>query len=571
MRQARPSVRHTAEFDRIVALPRRIPQLSDAQTWADVLTRELLCSGARGSIRPWQAFCAAEVAEVGGGFLCLPVGFGKTFLAELIAAISGCSRAVEIVPANLRSKTYSDRQSYIGVWRLANPPPRIITTRDLTPESGEQLLKDLAPDLIIIDEADELANPDSSASRKIDRYVSKCRREGTPLTVVAMSGTPGRKSIMNYWHILCWCLDGGSPVPLHEGEAKMWAAAIDDHGTRVVRRPEPGPLGATLKEARAWYFERFSQTPGVVVIDGDSCDQPLHIEIRLAREDAKIDAHYERFLLENENPAGLPVTTPLSRWQIDSRMGLGYFEKYKKQPPEEVGIARRALAKFIREKIRESESTRKPLDTEGQVIKRYPEAQQVLDWQAVEHLFDPTTEVVWLSDSGIQDCVSWLAESPEPGVIWVGGIEFAERLSRVTRLPYYGAGGESQFGAELHRADPTKSMIVSWNANKKGFNLQGWSRFLITQPPQSAKWLEQLIGRHHRSGQLKPVRGTILATSGGTLDGFDAAVSEARFLKQTTGLTQKILRASITRAKPIRTKRNRFRWATGDDRSTREE
>jgi hypothetical protein len=104
-------------------------------------------------------------------------------------------------------------------------------------------------------------------------------------------------------------------------------------------------------------------------------------------------------------------------------------------------------------------------------------------------------------------------------------------------------------------------MVVSWHANKKGLNLQAWRRHLIVMPPQSAKWLEQLFGRSHRSMQDQPVRFYILGTSGGVLDGFDAAISEARFAKGTISLTQKILRSKITRQKPKLTKSNRFRWA----------
>jgi hypothetical protein len=84
----------------------------------------------------------------------------------------------------------------------------------------------------------------------------------------------------------------------------------------------------------------------------------------------------------------------------------------------------------------------------------------------------------------------------------------------------------------------------------------------VFNPPTSAKWLEQMFGRSHRSGVAESgVTFTMFATSGGTLDAIDAAVAEAGFAKQSVGPTQKILRASFTRARPKRTERNKFRWA----------
>jgi hypothetical protein len=52
-----------------------------------------------------------------------------------------------------------------------------------------------------------------------------------------------------------------------------------------------------------------------------------------------------------------------------------------------------------------------------------------------------------------------------------------------------------------------------------------------------------------------------LATSGGTLDAFESVVSEAGFNRETNGLTQKVLRATIERATPRVTARNKYRWA----------
>jgi len=425
------------------------------------------------------------------------------------------------------------------------------------------LLERLSPDLIMIDEADDLANSGSAAAARLDRYrLAHPSRED--VVYVAMTGTPSRLSIMGYWHLLCWCLTEGAPVPMRESDAREWADALDERLRDESTRPSPGVLGASLEEAREWYRRRVAETPGVVIADGDTCDQPLTIVTRAARDDAVMNAAYANFLLDFENPGGIPVSDPLSRWLLDGLMGCGLYSYYDPPPPEEWREARREVAKFVRDTIARTRRSRRPLDTEGQVFRRHPDAPAVSRWRAVKDEFDPrrATRFKWFSRSTLADALAWLYESPEPGIVWCGSVEFGRKLADEAGLPYYGREGKCQGVGGLHAADPTKSLVVSWCANKRGFNLQDWARALIVMPPQSAKYLEQTIGRKHRSGQTKPVIATVLLTSGSTVDAFEAALDEARFAKATVSLTQKILRARIVRATLQVTEASQYRWAS---------
>jgi hypothetical protein len=552
-RRLRPEIQRTHDFERIQALPRRSLSEQEAQQWADLLTPELTCPGSGAKLRPWQALALAEAVENHGAWLALPVGLGKTLISFLLPRLMHARRPVLIVPASLKDKTRADFASYVGAWKTPNPPARILTLQELAPERGAKILSTHKPDLIMIDEADELSNRASSAARRIDRYVVD-----SDVAVVAMTGTPSRKSIMGYVHLLAWALRERAPVPMREGEALLWAAALDETGRRFGPRPHPGPLGHDLKSARAWFKQRLAQTPGVVIVDGDSCAMPLTIRVRLAQEDSVLDTQFERFMREQENPDGQPVSDPLSRWRIDGQLGCGYFTKYVAPgPPEAWREARRNVARFVRQTIERSSY----LDTEAQVLRRFPEHPTVVVWREISPTYEPVTEAVWLSTSVIQSARAWLEESAEPGIVWCGGVEFAKNLAIAARLKYFGREGKDQNGLGLHRAPPERSMVVSWHANKKGFNLQAWARQLIVHPPQSAKWFEQIFGRSHRSGQTRPVVVDVLATSGGTLDSFEAAIAEAKFAGDTVGLTQKVLRADIQRTAPTKTHSNRFRWA----------
>ena len=561
---ARPAVRYTEEFRRIEALPRRQLTQADADAWAEVLTPVLRERGATCRLRPWQALSIAEVLEAGGGFLALPVGVGKTLLGPAIALQCGARRPLQIVPAALREKTYADFGSYRGQWKQAKHPIRVVSREELALERFKTFLDEYQPDLIDIDEADDFSNPKSAAVRVIDRYVMARRDAGKKLIVVAKTGTPSRKSIMNYWHLMCWCLGDKAPVPLDESEAQLWADAIDDR-SEYYRRPDPGPLGDDVQEARAWYLRRLAETPGVVIVDGDSCSAPLTINLRCAFDDAKIDKAFTSFLEDEENPGGIPVTDPLSRNLLEGQVGCGLYSYWDPPPPAPWVAARRASARFARDVIDRTTRTAHPLDTEGQVFRQYREHPVVEAWLNVRDTFKETTRVKWISDASVRTAVAWLRESSDPAIVWCGFVEFGRAVAQASGCPYYGRLGKCETDPGrpgLHAVSGNHSIVASWQANKKGFNLQAFGRMAIFAPPPSAKWLEQVFGRAHRAGRDAPVVVDIFATSGGTFDAFDSAIREARFAKSTIGLTQKLLRAEVTREKPVVTRSNEYRWAT---------
>ena len=548
------SVRNTDELARIRALPRRTIDRETAEQWA-VEDTPLYALTPDVALRPWQAAALREAQACGGAWLALPVGTGKTLISRLLPSAMQSKRTLLIVPASLKAKTYADFTAYFGAWKLP-PCPLVVESRErLATTASARYLEQLKPDLIVIDEADDLANPRSSVARRIDRYV-----RSHDVRVVAMSGTPARKSILNYWHLLAWCLGDNAPIPLVHEEAVTWSLALDDRagGPGAL----PGALGSSRRAARAWYRSRLVSTPGVLVVDEDSCSAPLTVRVRLAREDDVLDAAFERFLTLQESPGGIPVSDPLSCWLLDAQLGLGLYSIWNPAPPEEWRAARRAVAAFVRERIDASTRSLDPLDTEAQVLRRYADHPIVREWLRVKPTFDGSTETHWISRSTLDSVHDWLRELGDtPGIVWCGSVAFGEALAKEAGLAYYGQKGATKAGAALHHAPTERSLVASWNANKKGFNLQAWSRQLVVMPPQSAKWYEQIFGRSHRSGQHDHVVVDVLATSGGTLDTFEAAMREARMVRDTVALTQKVLRAEVVRAKPRRTTTNEFRWA----------
>ena len=592
------TIRNTTDLKRIRALPRRKLSKKAAARRAEAWT-EVVALRAGAELRPWQGQLIDDAVTVGGEWASLPVGQGKTLPAEVIPHVLekhaqrarnalgkaegkrlGATRAVLIIPASLRSKTYADRRSFVGVWAMCSPPPLIVTREELAREENAYLLEKIDPEVLLIDESGELSNPQSAAVRRIDRFVKAKRARGAAarlpwphgLWVVAMTGTPTRKTIMGYWHIIMWCLGPElAPVPANRAEAESWALALDEGNPRQGFRPNPGALGDTLEEARAWYLDRLRSTPGVLIVDEDSAaDVPLTIRFELAPECPELNAAFADLRLYWESPSGEPVSDPLSLCRIEGDLGCGLFRYWKPAPPEVWLDARREVAAFIRKRIAETAHALKPLDTDAQVMRAHAGHPIVAEWQRVRGMFDPlkSSRTKWLSDATLKWAVAWMRRQEkrhdgDPCVVWCGGVEFAMRLSEAAGVPYYGRQGRDvRTGRELHSADPRRSMVCSWHANKRGFNLQAWRTHAIVQPPQSAKYLEQVFGRAHRAGQTEPVEFTVLATSGGTIDAFRAALREARFAKSTAGSTQKILRAKV---KGVPELPDSLRWAVKDD------
>lgn len=589
-------VKLSADMRRIRALPQRT--LADEQGARASVRRYTAAFALRpGLAVKWQQAVSLDECKVNpcGAIMQLPVGTGKTLTAEWIPLVIAelekrakrPLRCVLITDASLEKKTYKDRRSFAGQWRCASPPPRIVTRESLALEKNAYLLEtEIDPEIILIDECDGLSNFDASAPQRIHRflYPPKLQRSGQPPVrrpgkrVFAMTGTLSRRSIMGYWHLLLWCLGDGAPVPVVRAEAEAWAGVLDDAAPRAGFRPKPGALGDTLDAARAWYLDRLASTPGVVLIDEDSAAHiPLTIRVELAPDCPVLEDAFDGLRLRWESPGGEDVTDALSMLRIEGQVGTGLFTYFEPPPPREWREARKALGAFIRARIAATRHAYTPLDTDAQVMRAHPNHPAVQDWRKIKDTYDPAAHarVEWLSTVTLEWCKAWLTQrkpfavprgAAVPSILWCGGVEFGERLSEELGVPYYGPRGrEASTGRELHDAKATgvdARIVCSWHANKRGFNLQGWARQGIVQPPQSAKYAEQIIGRGHRQGATQPVEFTWLATSGGTLDSFAAMISEAKFARDTTKLTQKILRATIA---PIPAPPDTLRWAVKEE------
>jgi hypothetical protein len=165
-------------------------------------------------------------------------------------------------------------------------------------------------------------------------------------------------------------------------------------------------------------------------------------------------------------------------------------------------------------------------------------------WQAVEPTYTPNVVEIWHDESVLKLCASW---GKKPGIIWTDHRFFAERLSRDTGLPYYGAQGLDAAGVYIEDS-PSPTIIASIDANRDGKNLQHrWSRNLLVGPPDGWDALQQTIARTHRPGQkADEVIVDVLVGCREHVNAWQRAVAGTHAARDTVGGTPKLLLADVT-------------------------
>lgn len=541
---ANPSVPATPEFHRVRDLPRRRWTDGEAETLADLLTRELRTTFGRERLRPIQGIMIAEAFDAGGMLAGVSVGRGKTLPTFLIPTIMGVQRPLLLVPSNLVEKTNRD----LAVWSYhfrVHPRIRVFSYERLSVVSGANALEQYNPDLIIADEVHNLKNRDSARGRRFLRYMQA--HQDTKM--VGLSGSITRRSLRDYWHILGLCLKETAPIPYVLHELETWAAAIDPDVDDRVRlapgclldlAPEPADTGTPLDRARASYQRRLSETRGVVITPSNEIAASLEISARPLEAPAAVDDALESLRTTWETPNGDELLMAIDVWRHARELACGFWYQWNPPPPPEWLEARKAWHKFVRGMLGRNLST---MDSPLQVARRFADHPLHNAWRAVRDLYDPDAHkrAVWISDFLLRDAAGWLNDHTQaPGIAWVEHHAAGERLALLSGRSYFG-GGPDASRAILDAHGP---IIASIKAHGTGKNLQHYSRNLIVSVPPSADTIEQLLGRTHRDGQeADTVTVELYLHAPEIREGLARALSEADYIQRSTGMPQKLLYA----------------------------
>lgn len=563
-------IRDTSEVQRILELPRKKEAPEDLVWLAKELTDILKTDRGQMSLRPLQAEALRDLSEgkyegkCRGIFSPARVGAGKTLISLLAPTVLDAQRVLLLVPAKLLQKTLRDRLNMSRHWIILDRI-RIESYEKISRVSGEHILKELQPDLIIADEAHKLKNRNAAVTRRVMRYM-----EEQPNTVfVALSGTITKRSLNDYAHILKWTHKGDRPVPTTYGEVEAWAMALDVLDRNKVRN-SPGALlrfcskeelelaaqsdESALTAVRRGYQRRLAETHGVVITPSSDIDASLSIQALKIPDNEDIQASFHTLRKEWMRPDGVDFSDPVEVFRTAKQLSLGFYYRWNPPPPKDWMDIRREWNRLVRRVLdRHQEGLDSPLMVfnairEGRLSGkiRVPETVPIgptsavekelleelhrtasifidckkeddnYDEEAVKYKVVPYISVLeaW---KGIEPTftpkteVVWVSDhalelvhnwtKTHNGIIWVEHVEFGKKLESKYGIPYYGRQGMSADKRFIDDHPKGKSLVASIGSNSEGRNLQDWNDNLITSVMPNALQWEQLIGRTHRDGQ----------------------------------------------------------------------
>lgn len=297
---------------------------------ADRLTELLKTPNGTQRLRAVQAAALYDIGTYGGLFGPIPVGHGKTLISLLAPYVLGAQRPLIILPAALIRKTTrpnGERDKYAQHWRI---PTNIqfASYEILGRVQAATFLAELNPDLIIFDEVHRAKNKHAAVTRRLVRYM----RAHPDTKVVALSGTIMKKSLLDFGHILRWCLKHNAPIPEHDVDLEDWAQALDEK-IEDYERAELGALKAfsggvdDINEVRRGFKERLISTPGVVAVTkGEDDLVSCSLQIRALKYDVKpiTDRHINNLRKDMVSPDGWQYMQAVDVWRVSKELALGF-------------------------------------------------------------------------------------------------------------------------------------------------------------------------------------------------------------------------------------------------------
>lgn len=569
------AVRNTAELARIIALPRRrldapehaalVNELTDLLSVTDRCTGKPtgpydLCDvcGAPTKLRLVQALALHDAGICEGVFGPIGVGEGKTLITLLVSYILSAKRPMLLLPAGLIEKTNRDREKLHRHWDLPNNV-RLFSYEMLGRVQAAGELENYNPDLIIGDEIQKLKNLDAARTRRVVRFM-----DAHPETkFAAFSGTIMDRSLLEFGHILRWCLKGdAAPIPSSENEFTEWALALDEK-VDELRRYDVGALldlddsedeDDTVPEitrARRGFQKRLVETPGVVATsgEGESVKCSIYVKAITYKMAPITDQHLARLRSEMVTPDDWDIT-PVDVWRHARELAIGFHQIWDPRPPEDWRDARREWFSFVRGVLSRSDTIDSP-DHVATIIDAgdLKSGEAPLEkWRAIRDTFTPNPVPVWHDDSALKVAAAWMSrKGARPGIVWTEHVPFAERLSSMTGAPYFGPRGLDASGEIFIEDADAGPIIASIDANREGLNLQWkWSRNLIVSPQESPSVWQQSIARTHRPGQsADEVDVDVFLGCLEHQNAWRKARAGAIAVRDTTGAEQKLLLADV--------------------------
>ena len=214
------------------------------------------------------------------------------------------------------------------------------------------------------------------------------------------------------------------------------------------------------------------------------------------------------------------------------------------RPPPGWLRARREWNSFVRDRISKSKKYDTMLQVANACRAGLLDSETLDAWKEIESSYEPATRPIFYDTIALGTCLTWLKKNV--GIVWVEHQAFGAALSQLSGAPYFGPGGLDASGASIANEKGDRSIIASVAACGQGFNLQMFSKNLITSCPSGAATVEQVLGRTHRDGQLADeVTVDVLLGCLEQFEAFERALDGATAAEALLGHSQKLLLADI--------------------------
>ncbi|MGC3997554.1 MAG: DEAD/DEAH box helicase [Anaeromyxobacter sp.] len=441
--------------------------------------------GLRLPLYPYQVEGVAFLAARGRALLADEMGLGKT--AQAIGALEALARRGEVrrtlvvCPTSLKHQWLRELQQFSGMAadevavipgsreerraRYADPPRVLITSYELA-RADERELLDLAPDLLILDEAQRIKNWRTRTATVVKRIPSRF--------AFVLTGTPLENRLDDLYSLM-QVVDPHLFGPLWRFNQEF--TDLDEAGKptgyrnldRLRARIAPAVLRRRKEEVLADLPERLVSRRVV----------PLTPEQRELHDEAEASA---------------------------GRL-LAQLKKRALTPPEEQRLMRAfqrmRMACDAAALVREDAPPGAP---------KLDELERLLEEICLEEGRKVVVFSEWEKMQGLAaEVCDWLGV---PYVRLHGGVPGAQRGALVDRF----------------REDPACKVFLSTDAGGVGLNLQAASHVVNLDLPWNPAVLAQRIGRVHRLGQRQPVNVVLLVSEGSFEERLEGGLDSKRAL-----------------------------------------
>ena len=502
------------------------------------------------TLRPIQNQMLYQAHKAQGLLGLVGVGEGKTLASMLMPhVIKGTRRPLLLIPASMRQQCIHDWGVYNSHFIL----PETMMVRSYEELStNARLLTELAPDLIICDEAHKLRNFTASRTKRVQRYMQRNKPN-----FIALSGTLTSTSLEDFAHLAKWTLGEMSPVPSRKTFIYSWSACLDRDGkptkadklsmARLVSK-----FGGNEREA---FQSRLEKSLGVVISKNEGPPCSLVLQMRYPEKCPKVEKYLTQMQKTWTTPAGEELESALAYVRAARQIACGFYYvwKWKNNIPDVEWLEARAkwhrAVRRVLEKAGEGydspalleRACERLLAGENERLPKYL-VQAYVEWLPQKPKPLPPVAARWISDYLVDDVAKFVEQADEPPIVWYGHQAVAMRLRRKTGLPVFGPGKDAS--EQLLGISKAQPIIASLSAHSQGKNLQTWGNAIFAHPLSDGARYEQALGRHHRTGQK---RDEVYSTIYGH-DVFDKAFRQARrsakYIEETTGMNQRLQYAS---------------------------